>query len=124
MCWFPCRSSKVGWKKPKDSKETLEELHNLNEQFKNLVDELVNENLKLRSELASAQRLNIHENTFTNSQEINDDQTTDQMIASHNSTDNPIYPLPRALNLVPLEEPPEFDIPEELQELVTSEMDS
>ena len=92
----------------------------MNDQFKKLVDELVNENLRLKSELEASQRLTIEEDTFGISQRTNDEDSKppDQMTTSHSSVDNPIYPLPKALNLEPLEEPPDFNIPEELQELV------
>lgn len=100
----------------------------MNEQFSKLVDNLVNENVRLKEELEGQHQYIIQEKIFTaKDQDLSTDaDTSAESTVDRNgqpivptttndittSEDNPIYSLPKALDLAPLDEVP-FQIPDE-----------
>jgi len=105
LLFLLCRTAAYGRKFPKGYSDTIEELQLVNEQLKHFVNDLLNENINLKTELQSHTAVDLHENTFP---------APDTSATTSSEPKSPVCkakilpPSSLPLELAPLEQP-EFD---------------
>lgn len=98
----------------------MEELNSLNEQFRQCINDLVNENIQLKKDLATYHHAVNQKGSPPRGLLVEESGGADQLHMPPNQTNNHIYSLPDAMALPPLELPPDVSIPEEVEPVDSS----